>query len=542
MLSHIISSSAVILAVILIRALFRGKIPNRMIYALWAIVFIRLVIPGNLFEITLPAETEVITNAGVEFYSAETDNQASSTDSAFSQNQIQSSAQVEIPPETQPGKTVAAELHQNTDWKTVAKYVYIAGATGVLGWFAFSEITVWRRLKSSRRFLKKDGRINVYISDASVSPCVFGFIPSIYVTSESVPSDKFELILMHERAHIKHFDSLRSILRRLIVAVFWFNPFVWAYMLLAARDAELACDETVTNKLNEKECLSYAKMILDHAPRTKGSAAGFGGKPMKKRIIAITNKTIFKKLPIILALMIALSICTAGFTGCTESTDNENPSASADETSDSAISDGVPLLPSLETRANSEYVRSCKGGMDYTYEELVSMTPEEIGRMMLGPKTRYGYFYDYPVLAGSTKSDFVDSEGNTYTAVKVEADFLSPDYESLVAEIRKYFSKDIAVELFSKGIYFEYGEEFLMLDSIKFADTNSTGTKYEIVSSSETEIVYKGTTKYLLSDEDYEIYVNNPETVFPEESYETKHTKYVLSLEDGEWVFTYFEY
>ncbi len=538
MLNHIIYSSIVIIAIILFRALFRGRIPHRLIYALWAIAFIRLVIPGTLFDIAIPTQAETILDQKEVSSTFQSIHDGSTTPQKESTNQLQTPIQIESPDKTQTEENVSISETNTTDWKTVVKIVYFAGASIVFVWLIFSEFAVWCRLKRSRKFLKKYRGVKVYISDTSVSPCTFGIIPSIYITSDTADSDDADMVLMHEFAHISHFDPLRSLLRKAVAVIYWSNPLVWVYTFLAARDAELACDEAVISKLDGKQRLNYAKMILYYAPRAKGSVAGFGGKPMKKRIMAITNKTVFKKLPIMLSLMIALTICTAGFTGCTESTDNKSSSAPTDETSDSTIPDDVLLLPTV----NLEYVRSCKGGMNYTYEELVSMTPEEIGRMMLGPTTRYGFFYDYPIYTGNTKSSFVDSKGNTYTAINVEDDAYFTDFESLASEIRKYFSKDIAVELFSKNIYFEYKDELFMLDSVKLTDKNSLGTQYEIVSSSENEIVYKGTTTYMPDDDDYEIYLENPDMEFPEECYETKYTKYILSLQDGEWVFTYFEY
>lgn len=537
MLSHVISSSLIIAAVLMIRAIFRGRIPNRLIYALWALVFIRLVIPGTLFDIAIPSQTKTILNQSEAYTASQSIQNSYTPPQEDLTNRTQSSVQFQAAENAQTDKNVLLTNPNNTDWKAVVKPVYCAGALFALVWIVFSEFTVWYKLSSSRTFLKKYRGVKVYISDTSVSPCTFGIIPSIYITSETAFSDNADMVLMHEFAHISHFDTLRSLLRKFVAVLYWFNPLVWVYIFLAARDAELACDEAVIIKLDEKQRLNYAKMILYYAPRAKGSVAGFGGKPMKKRITAITNKTVFKNIHVILALIIALSICAAGFTGCTESTDNKNPSGSPDTTSNASLPEGIPL-PSV----NLEYVSSCKGGMNYTYEELVTMTPEEIGHMMLGPSTRYGFFYDYPIFNDGTKSNFVDSKGNTYTAINGEGDYLFPDFESLAAEIRKYFSKDIAVELFSKNIYFEYEDKLFMLDSVKFNDNNSLETTYEIVSSSENEIVYKGTTTYMPDDEDYEIYKENPNMVFPDECYETKCTKRILSLQDGEWVFTYFEY
>jgi len=50
MTEWIITSSLLILVVILLRRVLRGKISLRLQYALWLLVAIRLIVPGSLFE------------------------------------------------------------------------------------------------------------------------------------------------------------------------------------------------------------------------------------------------------------------------------------------------------------------------------------------------------------------------------------------------------------------------------------------------------------------------------------------------------------
>ena len=57
MINWILSSCALIAAVILIRAIFRQRITMRLRYGLWALVLIRLLIPGNL----IPSNFSILT-------------------------------------------------------------------------------------------------------------------------------------------------------------------------------------------------------------------------------------------------------------------------------------------------------------------------------------------------------------------------------------------------------------------------------------------------------------------------------------------------
>ena len=48
MLREVLTVSALILAVLLVRAIFKNRVPKRMVYALWLVVLVKLCLPGTL--------------------------------------------------------------------------------------------------------------------------------------------------------------------------------------------------------------------------------------------------------------------------------------------------------------------------------------------------------------------------------------------------------------------------------------------------------------------------------------------------------------
>lgn len=57
MLREVLTVSALILAVLLVRAVFKNRVPKRMVYALWLVVLVKLCLPGTLVSLPiLPAE------------------------------------------------------------------------------------------------------------------------------------------------------------------------------------------------------------------------------------------------------------------------------------------------------------------------------------------------------------------------------------------------------------------------------------------------------------------------------------------------------
>ena len=50
MIEWIVSSSVLIVAILILRRIFRDKVSKRLQYALWVLVLLRLLIPGSLVE------------------------------------------------------------------------------------------------------------------------------------------------------------------------------------------------------------------------------------------------------------------------------------------------------------------------------------------------------------------------------------------------------------------------------------------------------------------------------------------------------------
>ena len=60
MLKDALTLSALIAAVLLVRAAFKNRVPKRMIYCLWLVVLLKLCLPGTLFSLpVLPTDAAV---------------------------------------------------------------------------------------------------------------------------------------------------------------------------------------------------------------------------------------------------------------------------------------------------------------------------------------------------------------------------------------------------------------------------------------------------------------------------------------------------
>lgn len=105
-------------------------------------------------------------------------------------------------------------------------------------------------------------RENLWICDEVKSPFILGLHkPKIYLSS-SMDEAQYPYVIAHEQAHLKRGDQWWKPLGFLILAIHWFNPFVWAAYILFCSDLELACDESAVKKLNPQERKDYSYALL----------------------------------------------------------------------------------------------------------------------------------------------------------------------------------------------------------------------------------------------------------------------------------------
>ena len=370
MLRDILTLSALILVVLLVRAIFKNRVPKRMIYALWLVVLLKLCLPGTLFSLpVLPAEKAATLVQSVELpaQTAPVIQQPAQT-----VTKPQTPAQQPVSPEQETVKPAAKPL-------TTAQILQIVWFSGsaLLGLWLFGAWAVFTiRLHRDRRFVGKRGGTCIYVSDAVKSPCLAGLIPAVYLTEDVLQADEAELILRHELTHLRHLDFLWSLCRTATVTVYWWNPFIWLAAICSKRDAELACDEAVAAKLPESKRLAYARAILAQAPR-KTAALSLAGPPVKERILFLTKKQRTSAICIVLALALTVSATGCSFAELTRQKAGEitMPDHAADSSANATPQEADSALPVMDTVELIGFVADSQTPWIELYESTDSKEP-----------------------------------------------------------------------------------------------------------------------------------------------------------------------
>lgn len=370
MLRDILTLSALILAVLLVRAAFKNRVPKRMIYCLWLVVLLKLCLPGTLFSLpVLPAaegtapvqtvQTTPVVSTALTIPAPSTTTVQPTAPVQTTTQPEQTVTQPETKPETQPMTPAVQETAKPAAKPlTTARILQIVWFSGsaLLGlWLFGTWLTFTIRLHKDKKFLGKRGKTNIYVSKRIKSPCLAGLIPAVYLTEDMLRNDTTELIVRHELTHLRHLDFLWSFCRTLAVIVYWWNPLVWLAAIISKRDAELACDEAVAAGLQPEQRIAYARAILAQAPRQK-AALSLAGPPVKERILFLTQRQRTSAICIVLALALTVSATGCSFAELTRrkthapasSTEEAQPETEAEAAPEPVAEKAQPERASLE--------------------------------------------------------------------------------------------------------------------------------------------------------------------------------------------------
>jgi beta-lactamase regulating signal transducer with metallopeptidase domain len=143
------------------------------------------------------------------------------------------------------------------------------------------ELLVWVRTLASRFGLRAD--VEVRMSPALKVPCVCGLWRSVVVlpmdVTQRLHSSQQADLIAHELAHIKRCDLQTGWLASVLLCLYWFHPAVWLASLYLRREREMACDDKVLY-VTRREGTEYASTMLRLAEGFDGSVpagAGFLG-------------------------------------------------------------------------------------------------------------------------------------------------------------------------------------------------------------------------------------------------------------------------
>jgi beta-lactamase regulating signal transducer with metallopeptidase domain len=146
---------------------------------------------------------------------------------------------------------------------------------------------------------------DIYLSDRVNSPVVYGILRPRILLPNGINALELDLILLHERTHIRRADNLWRLLALIAACIHWFNPLVWVFLRCVHIDAELSCDEAVLRRLPPQHRPHYAHTLLSSAARSAALASPFGY-GTTYRIHAILS---YRRIGTAATIFLAICVC-----------------------------------------------------------------------------------------------------------------------------------------------------------------------------------------------------------------------------------------
>ena len=334
-LEVLISSSVLILALALLRILLRGKISPRLQFGLWLLVAVRLLVPVSLGQspasvmnyVPQQQMSEILEDASIPAQVPQQVTALPVEGTAFTDEVLPAEASqtaMEAPTASEDLAEESARFRPAP--LTICYFVWGIGAALALIVMLGQNAVLAARLKRNRvRLEVPECNNSVYITEILPSSCLFGlFRPAIYITPQALNEDGTpnQYVLLHERTHYRRRDHIWCALRLLLLAMYWFDPFVWLAARLSKIDCELACDDLALRELQDSARIAYGRTLLDQisikrAPMQAALCATTmvsGKKTLRARIRLIAKKPKMTAVTLILVVGVCLLLAACTFT------------------------------------------------------------------------------------------------------------------------------------------------------------------------------------------------------------------------------------
>lgn len=363
LISWCVTSSILLAVFLLLRGTLFRKLSPRVRYALWGVVLLRLLVPFQIPSLSLPAAAADLTPELSTISERPIFPNTILVRPINPSVSLDEEDQADLPHSASTIESNLSEYYHfgGPTLSDGVQVVWAAGAGVVLLAVLAANLRFAQKLRKSRRPLPlADCPLPVYEAYGLPSPCLCGVLrPAVYLTPEAAEDGRVRThVLSHELTHFRHRDHIWSLLRCLALALHWYNPLVWAAVVLSKRDGELACDEGTIAQLGEAERIPYGRTLIGLVARRSGAGGVLscsttmtgGKKTVQRRIAQLVKQPEAKKTALFLAAaavaLAAVFVFAGGQRGQETVPSGDYSSLRSDIRSAQAIRLGQPLYSS----------------------------------------------------------------------------------------------------------------------------------------------------------------------------------------------------
>jgi len=313
MFNTIITTTVTALCILLLKTIFKNKMPPKLHLYIWIILLIRMllpVFPQSQFSVFNIVPT--ISNVNVIENERDAKEYLEIDKSTVNQEYI-------------TGKITVANYSKSFSIKknieTIIIYVWLFGALALFFYFLCIYIIFKYKLRSIKLSLddeiintlkvykekmniKRDVSIKVYGSTSML----IGIIKPTIILPKGYGQEEISQMIVHELCHLKHNDIILNILSTIVLCLNWYNPIIWICYYIFKTDMEILCDQKVVEIIGNKK--NYASLLLKASlkfsfPTPITTSMNNGINDIKRRIYFMAN---FRKPNALWLIAIIVSI------------------------------------------------------------------------------------------------------------------------------------------------------------------------------------------------------------------------------------------
>ena len=456
-----ITASYIILAIILIRVLFR-KAPKRLVCAMWGIAALRLMLPFSIESVfSLIPSAQTIQTESLRYQGSA----------------LKLPAVIDMVTNPVYPQNLSVELNTTVDVLQnkimLFTFIWMAGAALMLLYAVISSVVLKRKVSTATLF-----RPGIKQTDAIDSPFLYGIFKPIIYIPYSVSAGDMEYVIAHEQAHIKRRDHLWKPLGFIILSVYWFNPIIWVAYMLLCKDIEAACDEKVIKDMTDEDRRSYSTALLNCSvkrPLITACPLAFGELSVKDRIKNVMN---YKK-PGFWMVIAAVVICTV--LAVCFLTDPKTPGYGTDPEWLSQFGDSID---DAVDQASLEYFHNDRADRNHSFCVTSHKTLLLADSKDEQTFTVYAWVL-YQEYVPKQEGDFVVASEESGTSAPAAITFLVNDETETIESVLEYwmprdgsyYTKDLKAK-FPEDAYNKLGKENAFVKELKEINLEKANTEF----------------------------------------------------------------
>ena len=120
--------------------------------------------------------------------------------------------------------------------------------------------------------------VDLAVCDRLVTPVLVGVVRPLILLPAAAMSgwsaEQFEMVLLHELAHVRRWDNLVNLIQRLVESALFFHPAVWIVSGWVRKEREHCCDEIVVRQTGKAR--AYVETLLTLSTSGRGTRASNG--------------------------------------------------------------------------------------------------------------------------------------------------------------------------------------------------------------------------------------------------------------------------